>query len=502
MVAPQNSSFSFAMAQTSPSHSSRRRFLRTTLAGGAALALPTYLRAEGANDDVRIAVIGVGGRGNGHLQQYSRAKGCRVAAICDCDSKFNDQRKAALEKDGIKVKTYVDYRKLLEDPEIDAISIATPNHTHALIAIEGLKAGKHVFVEKPVSHNIWEGRQLVEASRKYGKICMHGMQRRSSEGWMQCMEWIRAKDNPLGPMTLSRGLCYKTRKSIGKVDGPQQPPASVDYNLWSGPREMLPIHRQQFHYDWHWQWPWGNGDIGNQGPHQFDVARWALGDPDQCPPSVICIGGRFGYEDDGQTPNTQIAFFDFKPVPMIFEVRGLPDSGMDWGVRPVYKPLESVNQGTDIGNVIHLEGGAIIEGQVYANDGKRIERFRAGESGDHCQNFINHIKAGKLPHIHDALTGHLSAALPHMANVSYRLGQTTQPGEIQERLKGNAQFLETFERMKEHLGANGITFDASQITLGPMLSFDPAAEKFTGEMADRANDLAADHYREEFAIKI
>ena len=266
---------------------------------------------------------------------------------------------------------------------------------------------------------------------------------------------------------------------------------------------MLPVRRKQFHYDWHWQWPWGNGDIGNQGPHQFDVARWVLGDPAEGPASVICIGGRFGYEDDGESANTQIAFYDFKPVPMIFEVRGLPEKDMNWGVGTRYKPLATVNQGSNVGNIIHFEGGAIIEGQIYDNAGKKVrEKFGADESGDHCENFISHIKAGKIPDIHNALTGHLSASLPHMANVSYRVGKSMPEGEAAERIKGNALFAETFARMKEHLAANGVELGKSPATVGPMLSFDPAAEKFVGDMADKANDVATDHYRKEFSIEV
>jgi hypothetical protein len=176
---------------------------------------------------------------------------------------------------------------------------------------------------------------------------------------------------------------------------------------------------------------------------------------------------------------------------------------MKWGIRPLYKPSTKVNQGTDIGNVIHFEGGFIVEGQVFDNDGKKVrEKFGAGESGDHCQHFIDHIKTGKIPAIHSALNGHLSAALPHMANVSYRLGKAAPTGEIAERLKGNSQFAETFARMKEHLLANGIDLDKSSPTLGPMLAFDPKTEKFTGDLADQANHIATDTYRKEFSINI
>ncbi len=482
---------------------SRRSFLRASLASATVLSVPTFLRAQGANGDVRVAVIGTGGRGSGHIGQYLKAKGCRLVAICDCDQKALDRHQAELKNKNVEVKTYLDFRKLLEDKDIDAVSIATPNHTHSLIAIRAVQAGKHVFVEKPVSHNIWEGRQLVTASEKYGKTIMHGMQRRSSEGWAECMEWVKGNTG-LGKMTLSRGLCYKSRQSIGKSSAPTEAPSSVNYDLWSGPREIKPVNRKQFHYDWHWQWAYGSGDIGNQGPHQFDVGRWALGDPGESPTSVICVGGRFGYDDDGETPNTQIAFFDFKPVPMIFEVRGLPKAKMEFKkFQSKYMPSPKVNQGTEIGNVIHFEGGFIVEGQVYDNDGKAVrERFKVGESGDHCAHFIDSIHEGKVRKIWNAETGHLCASLPHMANTSYRIGQASKPGEIAERIKGNAQFSETYERMKQHLADNDIDLEKSNPVLGPVLTFDPKSEKFTGELADKANAIQTETYRPGFEIKI
>ncbi|MEM0897091.1 MAG: Gfo/Idh/MocA family oxidoreductase, partial [Verrucomicrobiota bacterium] len=318
-------------------HPSRRRFLKGSLAtaGLAATSLPANAQSSGANTDLRVAVVGCGGKGKGHLKSLLGAEGVRVAGVCDVDRGHLDEvieRTKKAGQKGLPPKGYLDYRELVEDPDIDSIIIATPNHLHTTIAVRAIAAGKHVYVEKPVSHNIWEGRKLIEAAQfasGKGLIVQHGMQRRSDTGWHEAMEWLADKDCPIGKVTLSRGLCYKGRQSIGKVDGPQQPPEGVDYDLWSGPREMLPIRRERFHYDWHWQWPYGNGDIGNQGPHQMDVARWPLTNTTVAP-RVISIGGRFGYDDDGTTANTQIAYFDFTPAPLIFEVCGLPNSGLDW----------------------------------------------------------------------------------------------------------------------------------------------------------------------------
>jgi predicted dehydrogenase len=482
---------------------SRRRFLKTAALGAAAIPWSTRLRAQGANSDVRVAVIGTGGQGSGHVGRLLKdTKGCRFVAACDADYNASERNKAAATALGINAQTYIDYRKLLESKDIDAVIIATPNHTHSLIGIAALQAGKHVYVEKPVSHNIWEGRQLAVAAAKYPNlIAMHGMQRRSSAGWAEVAEFLKDPNGPLGKLVLSRGLCYKKRDNIGKVDMPQPVPPGVDYNLWSGPREMLPIMRKRFHYDWHWQWPYGNGDIGNQGPHQLDVARWVVGDPAELPSEVLCVGGRFGYEDDATTANTQIAFFNYDPVPVIFEVRGLPEKAMDFKLgTPKFRVGAS---GIDVGNILHFEGGTIAENVAYDKEGKRVRKFDEMGGGSHQQNFINAIKAGKLVSDgHSALTGHHAASLAHMANISYRLGKEATPAEIAEKLKGRAAALETFERMQQHLSDNGLDAANLKPIWGAALAFDPKAEQFTGELAEPANALVRETYREEFSIKV
>jgi predicted dehydrogenase len=474
--------------------SSRRSFIKGL--GAASIAVPAFSwgRVGDANGDVRVAICGVNGKGNAHLGDFAKVKGCRIVAICDPDSAVLKKRQAEQEQKGLKLETYSDYRKMLENKDIDAVVIATPNHLHTMIAIAAAQAGKHVYVEKPVSHNVWEGRKLVEASEKYDVTIQHGMQRRSDTGWHEIIEWI--KDEPLGKMTCSRGLCYKPRQSIGLVGDPIAAPASVDYNLWCGPRETKPVKRTQFHYDWHWQFEYGNGDIGNQGPHQLDAARWVLGDPGQCPTSVLSIGGRFGYEDDADTANTQIAFFDFKPVPLIFEVRGLPRNDMNW------RGGASVFKGVGVGNIIEFEGGYVAEGRAFDADGNTVKKFALDGGGGHQQRFIDQVKEGKLAATHTALQGHLSAALAHMANTSYRLGSEASSAEITEKVSGDKLAAETFERFKEHLTVNGLDVEKIKPTLGPSLSFDPVKEVYTGSLADEANKVATDHYREEFKITV
>ena len=481
----------------------RRKFIKGSLYGAAGTStfcsLPAKAKVKGANSDVRVAVIGVGGRGGGHVNACLGNEKVRVTGVCDADYKRNEANANRVkDKQGSKPKQYVDYRELCTDKNIDAVMIATPNHLHSLIAILAAQNGKHVYVEKPVSHNIWEGRKLVETSVKYGKkgvIVQHGMQRRSDSGWREVMEWI--KDKPLGEMLVSRGFCYKPRKSIGKVQEPKQPPAEINYDLWSGPRQILPIRRERFHYDWHWQRQYGNGDIGNQGPHQMDVARWAIGQ-EKCAPNVLSIGGRFGYDDDGDTANTQIAFFDYKPVPLIFEVRGLPEKGLDWG-----KGMSNY-KGARVGNVIEFEGGYISESKAYDNEGKSIKKFGITNGRGHFENWIasieEGIKEGKHEHELSAHTGHLSAALGHMANISYYIGKNSTPQACKESLKGDKMKEEVFNRFAQHLENNGINIEKTQTTLGPLLNFDPDKEQFTGDLSEQANKLVKGDYREGFRI--
>jgi len=477
---------------------SRRRFLKGGLAGAAGLAFSSQLwaRSIGANDDIRFGFIGVGengkGRGSGHVAEFGKMKGCRVVAICDVDTVNLDIMKARLQ--GQAVEYYQDYRKLLENKDVDAVVIATPNHTHTFLAIAAMQAGKHVYVEKPVSHNLWEGRKLVEHAAKHpGLIVQHGMQRRSEHAWLEIQDYL--KTGALGKAVVSRGLCYKPRQTINKIDAPVPAPATVDYNLWAGPRPMVPVPRKRFHYDWHWQWPYGNGDIGNQGPHQLDVARWLIGDPMACPESVTSIGGRFGYDDDGTTANTQIAFYDFKPVPVIFEVRGLPGKDMDFRGRPtIYK-----NLGGAI-NIIECEGGYVAEGRAYDKDGQTVKKFEKDDGAKHQGRFVESLRSGKQEITHTALTGHLSAGLAHMANHSHRTGAVTTIDDIKAKIGSNALFAETFGRMITHLTDNKLEIGSIKPVLGATLSFDPVKEVYTGANAEAANALNMESYREGFTI--
>jgi len=476
----------------------RRDFIKSSMAAGVAMTLASpYSRVRSANNDIRIGVVGIGGQGSNHINYFHKLPGVRVVALCDADKDYLGKRVNDFKKRNERVDGYVDVRRLLEDKSIDAITSATPNHWHSLVTVWACQAGKDVYIEKPVSHEIWEGRKMVEAARKYNRIVQTGTQRRSSEAYREAYEYINK--GHIGAIKWVRGFCYKPRFSgngiVNGTNGPNPVPESVDYNLWCGPAEMEPLRRQQLHYKWHWVWNTGNGDLGNQGIHEMDLARWALGDP-KLAPRVISIGGRFAVGDAGETANTQIVFLDYKPAPLIFEVQGLPrkkgDSSMD------------NYRGTRIGVVVQCEKGYFAAGEgggwIYDNDGNKIEQL-TGSGGEHHQNFIDAVRSRKVSDLNaDIEKGHFSSALCHMGNVSYRLGKKMPASEIKNAIGDNANLMDSFERMLEHLKANEVDLQKEPITMGPMLTMDTRKEKFVGQYSDWANMYLKRNYREPFVV--
>jgi predicted dehydrogenase len=481
---------------------SRRSFLAGSAAAGGALFLP-HSRVLGANEDIRVAVVGFNGRGMGHIKEVLACKGARLVALCDVDPAVLARGVAEVSKHNLKVETYNDVRKLLESKDIDAITTATPNHWHSLIGIWACQAGKDAYVEKPISHNVWEGRQLVKAARKYGRVVAGGTQNRSNPKYREAVQWVQAGN--LGKIRAVYGYCYKPRMSIGK-SGRGSIPAGLDYHLWTGPAPMKPLSRRNLHYDWHWVHDTGNGDMGNQGIHQMDIARWFLG-VNELSPRVMSIGGRFGYDDDGETPNTQIVIHDYEKAPLIFETRGLPkskdfhDSSL-WGKNMDSPPWFPGGAGVSV--VVVCEGGKVYDGKggvaAYDHQGNQIRTF-TGESGgpSHMQNFIDAVRARKPEMLaSEALETHLSSALCHTGMISHLLGKTISEGEIKERLQEDRLAGERFEAMKEHLERNGVSLSSSAATLGPWLTMDPKAEQFIKN--DRANALLTRKYRKGFEV--
>ncbi|MCC7494568.1 MAG: Gfo/Idh/MocA family oxidoreductase [Fimbriimonadaceae bacterium] len=474
----------------------RRTFLTGAAAGVVAATLPPG-RVLGANDDVRIAVLGCGGRGGGMMKDIAKVAGVRVVALCDADRGVVARRADELAKatGGEKPLTAIDYRQLLDRDDIDAVYIATPNHWHALQTIHACQAGKDVYVEKPASHTVWEGRQAVAAAARHQRVVQAGTQNRSDKGMREFVEWF--KSGQLGKLILARGLCYRDRTGIGKRDTPLAPPAEVDYNLWLGPAADLPIHRSRFHYDWHWVWNTGNGDIGNQGPHETDLICWVLGDPG-LPRSVSSFGGRFGWGDAGETPNMQVALFDFGGTPALFEVRNLWDAP-DKKSMPNYK-------GGRVCVVLHCEGGYFVGGRgggtVYDQAGQTLRKFPGDGGASHVANWIDACRSRKIADLRAPYPrSHVSSAVAHLANISYRLGQQLSPGALQERLSANPAAVDAVARFSDQLAAWKVDLAQTPWTSGPLLTFDPTSERFTGPvLAAEANALLHRQDRAPFTV--
>jgi predicted dehydrogenase len=472
----------------------RREFLKGSalLAASAAMGTQAVTDApvqaqppQGANERLNIAVIGVNGRGKDHVGGLAERHNCRVTHICDVDSAVVGQAvRTVAQRQGQEPQVVTDMRRLFDNRDIHAVTIATPNHWHALAAIWAMQAGKHVYVEKPVSHNISEGRRIVQVARHENKICQVGTQIRSSSGCRQAIQFL--KDGRLGALRLARGLCYKRRDSIGHHQAEVAIPATVDYDLWCGPAPRRPLNRLRLHYDWHWQWDYGNGDLGNQGIHQMDVARWGLG-KSELARAVMSVGGRFGYQDDGQTPNTQVAWFDYGEQQLVFEVRGLSTRGL---------------RGVTVGNIFYCANGYMVfpnytSATAYDLDGAVIQRFNGPD--DHYANFVAAVRSGQRDNQRGEIEeGHLSSALCHMANISFRLGQTQSFEPRQNLFARSAEAQNTLATMEEHLQDNGISLAKGQMMVGRQLRFDPQNERFTGD--EEANRMLTREYRAGFAV--
>jgi predicted dehydrogenase len=493
---------------------SRRSFLKTAAVAtaGAAFSARSWSQISGANGDIRLAIAGLNGRGKEIANSFHAIPGVRLVALCDVDTAVLAREMAAARARGQSPEAIVDYRELLPRTDIDAIAIATPNHQHAMQSIWAMQAGKDVLHEKPVSHNLWEGGQILAAAKKYQRIVQVNTQNRSSAAIAEALAWTRA--GHLGKVTLVRGIVYKRRLSIGKTAGPVPPPATVNYDMFQGPAPLVPLRRVNFHYDWHWQWETGNGDMVAQGNHQLDIGRRCLGDPAH-PPRVMTIGGRFGYEDDGETPNTFLVHYDY-PTPFIFEIRGLPAkpdamSGgavVAGGLGTADKLAASMDKflGLNVGNVIHCEGGYLTIPsrdyslvQAFDREGRLIQEFKGG--GNHHANFIDVLRSRKESDLHGPLLqGHLSSALVHLGNISHRTGAHMTPGAIREQLKAQSGLAEPFERFTAHLAANNVDLEKTPATLGLPLSFDAKSERFTGENAAAANRHLSREYRAPWVV--
>jgi len=470
----------------------RRRFLEDSLLATAAAAsasvarsLPAAeTRAVSANEKITVAIVGCGIRGKQHASELARLADCEIAWVCDPDrDRSAEVAEAVVAAGRPRPKTVQDLRVILDDKSVAAVFVATPNHWHALAAIWAMQAGKDVYLEKPVSHNVSEGRRIVQVARKLGRICQTGTQYRSNGALAEAIRYIH--EGKLGEVKLARSVVYGLRGSIG---GPTQCeiPTSVDYNLWAGPAEMGQLTRPKFHYDWHWFWNTGNGELGNNNIHSLDICRWGLG-VTGLGRAVVSYGGRFGYTDAAETPNTQVCIFDFGSKTIVAETRGLKTEPFS----PNFKS----------GWIFTGSNGIIADTSLFDPDGKLVRTF-AGKTESHFANFLAAMRSRKVADLRaDILEGHQSTALCHIGNISWRLGRPASPEEIQKELswlKVHEDVKETLERTRRHLLDNEVDLKKTALTLGPVLHLDSENEKFRDN--PRADKLLTREYRKPFVV--
>ncbi len=489
----------------------RRRFLKSSAVASAFLVAPAIGRAGiSQNEKLGVAVIGANGRGGSHIDEYLRDERTEIRIIVDADEAVANRRCDEIEKkQGTRPKAVIDMRQAFDDKSIDFISTATPNHWHALTGVWAMQAGKDAYIEKPVCHNVHEGSALIAAARKYGRMCQVGTQCRSSQAIIDAFAFIR--EGGIGEVNFARGLCYKRRKSIGPK-GDYAIPANVNFDLWSGPATLTDpkCTREKFHYDWHWQRHYGNGDLGNQGPHQTDVARWGLG-IDTHPSTIFTYGGRQGYQaerkdpdyvDAGDTGNTEVSIYDYGNKCIVFETRGLSvDSSDDAELNALFRSTKD----NKIGVVFYGSNGYLVQDQydhcsVFDKDKNLIREFKGG--GEHFKNFISAVQSRKVEELNaDVREGHLSAAISHLGNISYYMGEenclpVTEISSYLSGIKSLDDNQATLDRTVRHLEKNEVDLDKYRMSLGAFLEFDTEKELFTNN--DAANAMLTREYREPF----
>lgn len=478
----------------------RRDFLKTAATGVAGattlgLSLPSVAAPGtvlGSNERFRMAVCGLNGRGRSHIGGFGGQSGVDLIYLVDPDANVLGRRVKDFQKrvgERYEVTGLADVRKALEDKNLDAISVATPNHWHSLMTIWAAQAGKHCYVEKPASHDVYEGRIATAAWKKYGVVIQHGTQTRSSARVAGLHEAIQA--GKWGKLKISYGYCCKPRKGIG-FDEPEDPPPHLDWNLWRGPASIEEYHDNYVHYDWHWFWKTGNGDLNNQGTHQLDVARWAIDKDQTHPVRVMALGGRFKWTDQGETPNTMFAAAEYPNGQWVFfNVRNVDYQG--------YK--------REVKNEYYFEdGGKIIDGRYYPKGSKEGERVSVPNGkvtpGGNWESFIAACRAGDPMMANgNMLEAHYSCVLGHLMNNSYRLGEEVPFNEKAGRFGDNKAAHEHFMTLHAIMRDGcGVPENEAKYTVGPWLAFDPKSEKFTGEKSPEANKLLHDRNRKGFEV--
>ena len=474
---------------------SRRDFVRTGLAAGAAFALPSRsILAAGANDAVNLGFISCGGRSGGLMGVFNSLDGVNIAGLCDPD----EERLGSAGKRFPKAKTWTDLRGLLDDASIDAVVVATCNHWHCLAAIWAMQAGKDVYVEKPLSHSQWEGRQTVAAARKHGRICQVGTQQRSDPMQAEIKKFLH-EDKALGEIQSARVNRYGIRAPIGKRATPLEIPSGVDYDVWLGPAQEEPIYRDKLHYDWHWDFNTGSGEMGNWGVHVLDDLRNNVFQDRVTLPQRICGGGgRVLWNDAGNTPNLHFVYFDTGGIPVVIGLTNLK-------AEPESKKGPA-HPGPSSGYIAYCEGGRFEgqrgKGKALDKDGKVVKEFKGnGGNGVHQQNFIDAVRQHDPAILNtDVQVGHDSTGWCNLANIAFRVGKAFSDEAVRAVPDDSGQWQGLVADMGELLEAHGASVESEKVVLSPMLSVDAESEQFVGDHADVANQFVKREYRAPYVV--
>ena len=470
----------------------RRHFLTASAAVGLTTALPgKSLRAANANDEINLGFVSCGGRAGGLMGQFGKVDGVNIAGLCDVDEK----RLGLAKQRFPKAQGWTDLRDLIASDSIDAVVIATCNHWHCLAAIWAMEAGKDVYVEKPLSHSQWEGRQTVAAARKYDRVCQIGTQQRSDPMQAAIKDFLH-REKGLGEIIATRVNRYGVRPSIGKRSTPLPIEKNVAYDLWLGPAQDEPIYREKLHYDWHWDWNTGSGEMGNWGVHVLDdVRNNVFQDSVALPKRILGGGGRVALNDAGQTPNVHFAYFDTGSIPVVIGLSNLP-------AEPGGKKSPA-HPGPNSGYVVYCEGGR-YEGQrgrgaAYDNDGKLIKEFKGNGDVRHQANFIEAVRTQDRSILNAEIeVGNDSTGWCNLANVAFRAG-----GELTREATEAVdlpQWQTVVDEMDRHLKAHQIALDSEAIKLSPMLELDSKTEEFVGDHASMANKYLNREYRKGYEV--
>lgn len=482
----------------------RREFIEKSAAVAGAFIMPTafYIKdanSAEANDKIGIGIIGMGGRGGEHYRSFKPHKDVEIVAMADPDSsRVEDAADAAGCKD------YTDLRKLLENPNVDAVTIATCNHWHCLAAIMAMQADKDVYVEKPLAHTQWEGRQVVNAARKYNKVVQVGTQQRSDPLQADAKKFIH-EDKALGNILYVQANRLGVRESIGKRDTPLPIPEEVNYDLWLGPAQDEKLYRNALHYDWHWDFNTGNGEMGNWGVHVLDdVRNVAYQDSVITPKGILAVGGRVAWHDAGNTPNVHFVLFDTGSYPTMIALSNLnqaPDKKGSWKM-----PANRSFSGPGSGYVVACEGGYYLgqrgSGKAIDLNGKEIKSFKGGDRMYlHTRNFLDAVRAKDRSILNAEIeTGHDSTGWCNLANIAFQTGESYSRAKAEAMAPNLEAWSALLGNMEESLAKFSVDANGPEFKMSPVLTHDPKAEKFVGANAEIANPHLKRQYRKGYEV--